>query len=165
MTHEDPYTIGILLNKKNAAGVENILHLNNVNVGQRNYQNYIEANLQNSAPKIVKDLSVKSEVTRSDSETVLYRSEVSNMRMAPNSNFSFGIPTGDSTIKAGNFLLKLLVVADEKEYEFTKKFSVSAQESQKLNQSAVNVSVESSKTLYVISDSGRDGSLIRIAFI
>ena len=150
ITHEVAYTIGILLNQKNAAGVENILHLNDVSVGQRNYRNYIEANLQNSAPKIVKDLAVKSEVTRSDSETVLYRSEVSNMRMAPNSNFSFGIPTGDSPIKAGNYLLKLVVVADEKEYEFTKEFSVSAQESQKLNQSAVNVSVESSKILYVI---------------
>jgi hypothetical protein len=42
------------------------------------------------------------------------------------------------------------VVADEKEYEFTKQFSVSAKESQKLNQSAVNVSNEPSYTLYVV---------------
>lgn len=150
ITHEVTYTIGILLNQKNTEEVENVLQLNNVSVGQRNYRNYIEANLQNSAPKIIKNLSIKSEVTKLGSDSIIYSSEVANMRMSPNSNFSFGIPTGEIPIKAGDYSLKMVVVADEKEYEFTKQFSVSAKESQKLNQSAVNVSNEPSYTLYVV---------------
>lgn len=150
VVHEVAYTVGILLNQEQGVVVENELTLNEVGAGQRNYRNYIEANLQNRAATIVRELTIESSVFRKGSETPLYTVEAYDLRMAPNSNFDFGIPTGEQPIKAGDYVLKMTAEADGKEYTFEQAFTITSQEARQLNQSAVNLEQEPPYLLYGI---------------
>ena len=89
---------------------------------QRNYRNHIEANLQNRAVVIVRNMSIQSSIYREGSGTPIYTYDAYELRMAPNSNFNFGIPAGNQPIEAGNYVLKTQVTADEKEYRFEQSF-------------------------------------------
>ncbi|TPR55077.1 DUF916 and DUF3324 domain-containing protein [Enterococcus sp. OL5] len=148
VVHEVAYTVGILLNQSDGSSVENELSLKEVNAGQRNYRNYIEANLQNSAATIIHDMSIQSTIVREGSTTPSYTFDAYDLRMAPNSNFDVGIPTGEQSIEAGDYVLKMAVVADEKEYTFEQAFTITSQEARQLNQSAVNINQRLPYRLY-----------------
>lgn len=150
VVHEVAYTVGILLNKKDGETVENDLHLKDITTGQRNYRNFIEANIQNSAASIVRNMSVESTVTEKGGKAAIYTYDVYDLRMAPNSNFNFGIPTGERPIKAGDYVLKMRVKADGKEYHFEENFTIAASEARQLNQSAVNIDERTPYLSYLI---------------
>ncbi|EPH94656.1 hypothetical protein D920_02843 [Enterococcus faecalis 13-SD-W-01] len=139
VVHEVAYTVGILLNQTNGVSVENELHLQKVSAGQRNYRTYIEANVQNSAAAIIREMNVQAKIIEKNSETPIYTYDAYELRMAPNSNFDFGIPTGDQPIKAGDYLLDMIIQADGKEYQFQKNFTIGGSEARQLNQSSVNI--------------------------
>ncbi|WP_331457357.1 DUF916 and DUF3324 domain-containing protein [Enterococcus gallinarum] len=150
VTHEVAYTVGILLNRIGGSAVENELSLNEVTASQRNYRNHIEANLQNRAAVIVRNMSIQSSVYREGSGTPIYTYDAHELRMAPNSNFNFGIPTGNQPIEAGDYVLKMQVAADEKEYHFEQSFSITNANARQLNQSAVNLERTTSYMSYGI---------------
>lgn len=139
ITHEYAYTIGLLLNMKEGATVENELALHSVNANQRNLRNFIEANIQNSAAVMIKEMSIEANIFKEGTSNSVYHYTVSDMRMAPNSNFDFGIPTGDVPLQSGAYKLTMHVNADGKTYDFTKSFELSAREVRQLNASAVNL--------------------------
>ncbi|MBW9323980.1 DUF3324 domain-containing protein [Enterococcus casseliflavus] len=148
VVHEVAYTVGILLNRVNDRSIENNLNLNTIKVGQRNYRNYIEANIQNSVASIINDLSIKAQIFEDGKKSPVYEYDASNMRMAPNSNFDFAIPTGDIPIQSGEYILKMFIKADEKEYLFEQTFSINASDAQRLNTSAVNINQKSYQPIY-----------------
>lgn len=150
VTHEVAYTVGILLNRVGGSAVENELFLNEVTASQRNYRNHIEANLQNRAAVIVRNMSIQSSIYREGSGTPIYTYDAYELRMAPNSNFNFGIPAGNQPIEAGNYVLKTQVTADEKEYRFEQSFSITNANARQLNQSAVNLERTTSYMSYGI---------------
>ncbi|OTP19932.1 DUF916 and DUF3324 domain-containing protein [Enterococcus mundtii] len=139
VVHEVAYTVGVLLNQKESPLVENNLQLHEVSTGQRNYRNHIEANLQNNAATIIREMNIKAEVFEKENDMPIYTYDAYDLRMAPNSNFDLGIPTGNQPIEAGDYLLKLVIKADEKEYRLQKAFTISTTEARQLNQSAVNL--------------------------
>ncbi|EPH94783.1 hypothetical protein D920_02755 [Enterococcus faecalis 13-SD-W-01] len=148
VTHQIAYTIGVLLTMENGVVRENNLQLNKVEVGQRNHRNYIEANIQNTAPAIISAMEIKAEVYQKNDKKPIYQYEANEMRMAPNSNFDFGIPTGEVPLQPGDYKLKLKVEADSKKYEFEKSFEIKASESKRLNQSAVNLEIKENTMIY-----------------
>ncbi|MBE9897094.1 DUF3324 domain-containing protein [Enterococcus casseliflavus] len=148
VVHEVAYTIGILLNRENEQSIENNLNLNTIKVGQRNYRNYIEANIQNSEASIIRDLSIKAQIFEDGNKSPVYEYDASNMRMAPNSNFDFAIPTGDIPIQSGEYILDMLVKADGKEYLFQQSFSINASDAKRLNTTAVNINQRSYEPIY-----------------
>lgn len=148
VTHQIAYTVGILLNMIDGDTIENILHLNDASFGQRNYRNYVEANIQNSEAVMIKNLTTDAKIYKKNESTPIYEATTYDMRMAPNSNFNLGIPTGDQPLVAGSYILELHMTADGKEYQFQKEFSVSEQEARNLNASAVNVEANSNFALY-----------------
>lgn len=139
ISNEIAYTIGVLLTEKGKILPENNMKLNNVQAGQRNYRNYIEANLQNTESVIIHELFIEAKIYSSITGKIVYEYSAQDMRMAPNSNFDLGIPTGDVAIQPGEYKLELTAVADDKEYHFEKTFRIERSEADSLNSSAVNV--------------------------
>ncbi|EJF48101.1 cell surface protein, partial [Enterococcus sp. C1] len=106
------YTIGVVL-KENTKKVSPEMNLLGVKVEQRNSRNYISSNLQNRAPRIIKDLKVEQKIYKKGTDTLVYESSNSNMRMAPNSNFFYGVNLEDKPLKAGEYTLNVSGTADE----------------------------------------------------
>ncbi|GAA2877770.1 cell surface protein [Enterococcus casseliflavus] len=148
ISNEIAYTIGVLLTQKGKNIPENNLELNEVQAAQRNYRNYIEANMQNTEAVIINELSVEAKIYSVNKEEAVYEYSAQDMRMAPNSNFDLGIPTGDVSIQPGEYRLELTAIADDKEYHFEKKFEIERSKANSLNSSAVNVE-ENTNNKYV----------------
>lgn len=118
---------------------DNELQLNKVFASQRSGFNFIEANLQNSAERMISSLAVEATVYRIGEEKPLYISNRTGLKMAPNSNFNYGIDLQQTPIQPGEYIIQLMIEADEKTYEFEKEFSVTTEEANTLNESAVLV--------------------------
>lgn len=132
------YTVGVLL-KENDLTIDPKMTLIGVKTEQRNYRNYISANLQNASPRVIKKLEATAEVTKKDESTILYRASNSDMRMAPNSNFNFGISLEDQPFKSGNYTMKVSGMADGKKFTFEKDFKIDSEEAKSWNENAVYV--------------------------
>lgn len=146
VTNNMAYTVGVLLHETED-NIEPQMKLNKVITEQRNSRNFISANLQNTVPRIIKNLGVKAEITKKGHSKVLYEVQNTEMRMAPNSNFYYGINLGNHRLKSGNYTMKLSGVADGTEFNFEKDFSISQKEASKLNNSSVFVDDEEDNTM------------------
>ncbi|EIY5977261.1 DUF916 and DUF3324 domain-containing protein [Enterococcus faecalis] len=132
------YVVGVLL-KESDEVVRPDIQLNDIITEQRNYRNYISANLQNKAPTMVKKLEVEAKVYKKGSNTVVYEASNSEMRMAPNSNFNFGINLENQPFKSGKYTMVLSGKADEESFDFKKNFEITSKESNSFNKNAVYV--------------------------
>jgi hypothetical protein len=137
VTGKVAYTVGVVLNESGEY-IEPEIKLNEVSVEQRNYRNYISANIQNIKPTIIKSLEVKADIYTKDKQKV-YSAERDGMRMAPNSNFNFGISLEDKQIVAGKYLLKLSGEADGIHFSFEREFEILASDADKYNKSSLFV--------------------------
>lgn len=129
---------------------ENALQLNEVFADQRSGFNFIEANLQNTAERMISSLAVEATIYRSGEETPLYISNRTGLKMAPNSNFNYGIDLQQTPIQPGEYTIHLMIEADDKAYEFEKAFKVTAEEANHLNESAVLVETQNNSNLIIV---------------
>lgn len=132
------YTVAVLLRESNQTYSPE-LSLNKVVAEQRNYRNYISANIQNSAPTIIKELEIKAQVYKKGTNELLYEASNDNMRMAPNSNFLFGINLENQPFKNGEYTMKVTGTADGEPLELERDFTISKPEAKKWNQNAIFV--------------------------
>lgn len=132
------YVIGVVL-QENDKEIAPIIGLNEIVTEQRNYRNYISANLQNSAPRIIKKMTAHAQVYKQGEDKLLYEATNENMRMAPHSNFNFGINLGDKAFIAGDYTMVIKGEADGKAYSFTKDFVIKGKEARAMNENAVFV--------------------------
>ncbi|EPI04335.1 hypothetical protein D920_00243 [Enterococcus faecalis 13-SD-W-01] len=148
VTHKFAYTIGVLMRQKGIEVPVNELNARNAKMSQRNYRNVIEINLQNKKPVSIRTMEIDAKVYYEDENepTIHYKKE--NLRMAPNSNFDFGIPTFSQPIRAGNYRVELTVKADTETYHFVKKFHVDASSANSLNNTALDVELPTPWLLY-----------------
>lgn len=143
------YSIAVLLTE-NKQQVENQLKLIDVYADQRNYRNFIEARIQNAAPTMIKNLSVKSEIFEKNSSKASYQANKTSLRMAPNSTFNFGLDLQNTELIPGDYTLKMTADADGKEYKFSKDFTISRKQANELNDQAVYIEKKDNKQLYMI---------------
>lgn len=129
---------------------ENELQLNEVFADQRSGFNFIEANLQNTAERMISSLAVEATIYRFGEETPLYISNRTGLKMAPNSNFNYGVDLQQTPIQPGEYTIHLMIEADEKNYEFEKAFIVTAEEANHLNESAVLVETPNNSNLIIV---------------
>lgn len=130
------YTIGVLLHESDEE-VAPEMAMNDVITEQRNYRNYISANLQNKAPRMIKELKVDAKVFAQGTDELRYEASNDAMRMAPNSNFNFGISLEDKKFVPGDYTMKVTGTADGTPFEFSKDFTISAEEAKEYNKNAV----------------------------
>lgn len=141
------YTVGVII-RNNENIIEPELVLNEVFADQRNYRNYISANLQNIKATIIRNLEVKSKIYKKDTTNIMYEAEGYDMRMAPNSNFNFGVSLEEQPLEAGLYTINISGMADEIPFEFEKDFEISEPNARRLNKNAVYVE-EKSDNIYL----------------
>lgn len=144
------YTVGVVI-RNNENIIEPELVLNEVFADQRNYRNYISANLQNIKATIIRNLEVKSKIYKKDTTKIMYEAEGYDMRMAPNSNFNFGVSLEEQPLEAGLYTINISGMADETPFEFEKDFEISEPDARRLNKNAVYVEEKNeNKYLYYV---------------
>jgi len=131
------YVLGVQLRETDTISVKPEMKLHTVKAQQRNYRNYVTANLQNTQPVIMHGLKIKSYVTKAGSSKKLLTTEKENMSMAPNSNFDFALGDGSKQLKAGKYTLHLTATADQGKWQFTKNFTITDKEAQTLNDTSI----------------------------
>ncbi|MCT3065006.1 DUF916 and DUF3324 domain-containing protein [Lactiplantibacillus pentosus] len=131
------YVIGLQLQESDKTTIKPNMKLHSVKAEQRNYRNYVSANLQNDQPVIMHGLKIKSYVTKAGSSKKVLTTNKENMSMAPNSNFNFAIGDGNKQLKAGKYTLHLTATADKGKWQFTKNFTITDKTAKALNDTAV----------------------------
>jgi hypothetical protein len=130
------YTVGVVLSNSSKELPVN-LNLLDITAGQLNYRNHILVNLQNNISRIIDQMDIQAEVYPRGEKNILYKSESSGLRMAPNSNFNYGISTNETAFRPGEYTLKLVATADGEEFEWTQDFEISGDQADNYNKEAI----------------------------
>lgn len=136
LTNNIAYTIGVLLHQSDEKLTPEIT-MNKIITEQRNYRNYISVNLQNKVPQIVKEMSVYAKVFVQGTDELRYEASNDAIKMAPNSNFYFGISLEDQKFVAGNYTMKITGKADGQMFDFCRDFTISPEKANQYNRNAV----------------------------
>ena len=132
------YAIGVLLrNDENQIKPE--IKMNEIKANQDNSKNFIGINLQNIAPTIIKKLTVDAKIYEKKSNKLAYTSTNNQMRMAPNSNFTYKVDLQKNALIPGDYRVEVKVDAGGELFEFEDAFTISRTEAKKLNNSSVYI--------------------------
>lgn len=126
------------------------LRLNRVQAGLLNSHTAILANIQNIKANSVGKMKVNGEIRKVGSKKVLYQSKRSDLEMAPNSNFNYGIDLNNQPLKAGKYNIKLSITSNKGRWLFSKNFEITRQDVAKYNDKAVELPENNNWWLYVI---------------
>lgn len=132
------YTIGVVLQESDKV-IKPHLKLNKVTPGQVNFRNVLQANIQNDRPAIITDMSLTGKIYKKGSDAVLYERKQQKLRMAPNSNFNFGISLNNEAFKPGTYTFKGTAKAGKQTWHFEKDFTIKGKEAGDLNKQAIEL--------------------------
>ncbi|WP_375179751.1 DUF916 and DUF3324 domain-containing protein [Enterococcus rotai] len=138
------FAIGVLI-RENDAVVKPDLKLGKIQPSQVNYRNVLKANIQNTQAVIIQDMEVDVRVTKKGSKETLVEQKKTGNRMAPNSNFNFGIGWDNKEFKAGKYTMHMNVTSGLEKWKWSKDFEITSQEAKKLNEEAVELEVDNTK--------------------
>lgn len=113
--------------------------LNEVKPDLVSYRTAVTANLQNTEPTMFGDMTVEAKVTEKGKKEVLKSDTKKGLEMAPNSNFDYPIMWNNERLDPGEYTLSLLATSGTKKWQFTKDFTITKDESNKLNKEAVEL--------------------------
>lgn len=143
------YVLGLQI-REDMEIVKPVMNLKNVKPTLVNYRTAVAANLQNSTPTILRNVSVDSKVYKKNSDAVLHETKKENMNVAPNTNFDFPISWDNEELEPGTYTLKMHVGADQGEWNFTKDFTIQGKEVKKLNDAAVELKKTDNTLIYIL---------------
>ncbi|AOA03381.1 DUF916 and DUF3324 domain-containing protein [Carnobacterium maltaromaticum] len=115
---------------------------------QVNYRNYLGINLQNKEPVFIRDLTVEAKIYKKGSNEVFVESKNENLKMAPNSNFNYGVNWNNKEFEAGTYRAKVTAIAkdyDNKTWNWDEEFTITAKDAKDakdLNEKAIDLEVE-----------------------
>ncbi|WP_348923022.1 DUF916 and DUF3324 domain-containing protein [Enterococcus rotai] len=138
------FAIGVLM-RENDKFIEPELQLGKIEPSQINFRNTLKANIQNTQPLIMPEVEVKSHITKKGSDQSLFEQNKQGVRMAPNSNFNFGIDWENQEFKSGKYTLHMTVFNGKDKWEWNKDFEITQKEAEKLNDKAVELEVDNTK--------------------
>lgn len=137
--------------RENEEKVTPKLELNEVKANLVAYRTAVTANLQNTQPTMFGKLKVNAQITEKGKSEVIKRQVMEDMEMAPYSNFDFPIMWENQRLEPGNYTLNLVATSGEEEWKFYRDFTITAKESESLNNEAVDLAKqEKNYTLYLI---------------
>ncbi|QZN89322.1 DUF916 and DUF3324 domain-containing protein [Vagococcus lutrae] len=132
------YSIPIVINRSSEENkVENELHLGEVAPELRNSHPFIEAELINTKPSIIRNMKIDGQIIEQKSKEVVYVKKEDSYQMAPHSILNYGFDLEDNPIKPGKYEAILKVNADEQYYELKKEFEIEKKEAKKFNENSV----------------------------
>ncbi|WP_086312960.1 hypothetical protein A5821_000532 [Enterococcus sp. 7F3_DIV0205] len=138
------FAIGVLI-RQNDNIVKPDLKLGKIQPSQVNYRNVLKANIQNTQPVIIQDMEIDARVTKKGSKETLFEQKKPGVRMAPNSNFNFGMSWENQEFKAGKYTLHMNVSSGSEKWKWSKDFEISQKEAKELNEKAVELKVDYTK--------------------
>lgn len=141
------YVIGVKLTETDTP-VNPQLRLVNVKPSQVNYRNVINAQIQNYQAAIIEKMKVSGQIYRKGHSKVLYSDTRDNLRMAPNSNFNFGISLNNKEFAPGKYTFKGVATIGKQKWHFSRDFEIEGQVARSYNHKAV--SLEKDYTKYYI---------------
>lgn len=153
--NEYSYAVAILL-KETDKVVNPNLNLIQVKPGQINYRNVINAKLQNDQSVLMSKVSVDAKIYSKNGKKPVYTSLKSDMQIAPNSHLTYPVSLNGTSMKAGDYTLKMKVTATAnkqvKKWTFTKDFTIKSKQARDLNKSDVDVkaNTNNSNWLYIL---------------
>lgn len=136
------YAMAVKLTVQNEIATPN-MNLLKVFPDLNNYQKVINATVQNDQPAIISNLNFTGEVTKKGSSNAVLTGQLKDRKMAPNSNFNVPFFLGKEPLKAGDYTLHLKATTtdskwEKKTWEWTKDFTITREEANKLNEEAIN---------------------------
>lgn len=138
ITNRFSYSIGVLLSQNEERQVFD-LNFKGVNIAQENRRNLISAHIQNTSARIINGLSVDTRIYRENQENPLFHREANELRMAPNSNFNFGVETNNQPLRAGRYTMVTKAQVQDETWEWSEEFEISAEQAKELNSTAVDL--------------------------
>ncbi|WP_430603946.1 hypothetical protein IGJ02_001529 [Enterococcus sp. DIV0724b] len=157
------FAIGVSI-RENDNVVKPDFKLGKIQPSQVNYRNVLKANIQNTKPMIIQDMKVDVRVTKKGKDENLFEQSNPGVRMAPNSNFDFGISWANQEFKPGKYTLHMKVNSAGEDWKWSKDFEIDKKEAEKLNEQAVELEVDHTKW-YIIAGVGGAVLLIIITFV
>lgn len=133
------YAIGVLLQTRQDPTVKEKLNLAKVTASQVDLRNAIISELHNTSETYLKKVAIKSKITRANSRKVLYESDKSDMKIAPNSIFNYPLSLKGHSFKAGRYTMDMTVKSEKNTWHFTKDFTITAKEAKDLNNKDITI--------------------------
>lgn len=159
------YVIGIKLTENDNPILPELL-LHDVRPSLENYRNVVKANIQNTKPVIINNLTIETEVNKKGSKEILKKEKKEAMTMAPQSNFDFPISWGNKEFSPGKYELNLkATIKDGESWSYKKEFVITAVEAKKLNNDAVDLENKKDYSLWYILIASLIFVLIIVLFI
>lgn len=150
ITNRFSYSIGVLLSQ-NEERPDFDLNFKGVNVVQENKRNMISAHIQNTSSRIINGLSLDTRIYRKNQENPLFHREASELRMAPNSNFNFGVETNNQPLRAGRYTMVTKAQVQDETWEWSEEFEISVEQARELNSTAVDLEKNQIKVYFYIA--------------
>lgn len=119
--------------------VEPEISFNSIKPGLSNYRNAFFVNYSNTAMTFVGDMSVEFDVRKKGTDTILYDTKKTDMKMAPTSMINFPLLLNGDEMKAGSYTGHVLVTSGDKHWEWEEDFTVSQEEVDKYNKQDVSL--------------------------
>ncbi|WP_167629747.1 DUF916 and DUF3324 domain-containing protein [Listeria valentina] len=141
------FVVGVVLQESDEKQKESF-DLREIKPSQVNFRNVLKANVQNKAALIVPEMEIKAYVTKKGDNKTLFETNKEHLRMAPNSNFNYGIGWDNKPFKPGKYTLHMQLKASDKTWKWTKDFEIERKEAKKFNDRAVEL--EKDYTMYYI---------------
>ncbi|WP_207696210.1 hypothetical protein DOK67_0002059 [Enterococcus sp. DIV0212c] len=138
ITNKYAMVVGLQL-RENDEKIAPEMTLNDIKPSLINYRTSVTANLQNTKPTFLNGLKVVAKVSKKGSTEILHETTKEAMDMAPNSNFDFPINWDNQELVAGKYTMNLVASNKDDEWTFKKDFEITAKESKKLNDEAVEL--------------------------
>lgn len=132
------YVIGVQLTENDNA-VDPELHLNTISPELVNHRTAIVANLQNSVPTLIENLTIDARVFKEGEEEPLKEVTQEQVNMAPNSNMDFTIDWENRAINPGNYILEMKVEHSSDTWEWEEPFTIEESDAENLNENAVEL--------------------------
>jgi hypothetical protein len=101
-----------------------------------NFSPAIKANLENTRPTMITNLSIKAKISKAKGSKAMYTSKQSNLGMAPNSNFYYSIDWNNDALKAGTYHLHLVTQSGTFKWVFDRDFTITLAQARKINKKA-----------------------------
>lgn len=127
--------LGVILREHGNVHVTPNLKLRQVRVSQHNYLQVpaVITKLENEKPASIGRLSFTSRVSKKGSNNAILKEKSSNLSVAPNSTFEYGIPMGNHWINPGKYHLHMKATNGVQTWIFDRDFEVSFEQAMKLN--------------------------------
>ncbi|RRK10317.1 DUF916 and DUF3324 domain-containing protein [Lactiplantibacillus garii] len=130
------YTIATVLHGKKEFK-KNQLTLGEIKATQSNSYNQISIELENRTAAFLNKLATNVQIYKYGGTKAVYQQKNKNGQMAPNSVYALPLKVGTTPLKPGKYTAKIIVTSKKQHWEFTKDFTITGKQADKLNKSAV----------------------------